>query len=335
MNTRRLAHLVAGLFLMCAGSLPASFATAADPEVLARLSRAVLKVSALGDGDRFAVGSAVVVGPDIALTNCHVTRHAHTIVLSRGLERHPVVGERADISRDLCLLRTAGPLPYPALDIRPARALNLGEPVIAHGYSGGMEAHFARGVVLDLHAAGGSYIIQTSAGFLQGASGGGLFDASGRLIGITTFLTSAERTEYFAMPADWADRLRERPEKPPQAMNGSALWEQLPAHQPHFMRLLQPIAAQDWAAVAALSAEWTRDEPHAAAAWLMRARAARMLKQPEQASLYLERALEQARDSEIELQRIERHARLAGLSDVQAAANSALARLRPVPGARP
>lgn len=319
--------------LIAAACIGASAATSAAPsaEAMMKMSRAVLKVSALGDDDNLSVGSAVVIGPDSALTNCHVTRHARIIVLSRGLARHAVVGQRADVSRDLCLLRTAEPLPYPAVELRPTRSLTLGERVLAHGYSGGMEAHFASGLVVDLYAAGGSHVIQTSAGFLQGASGGGLFDEEGRLIGITTFLTSAGRTEYFAMPADWTDRLRERAEEAPKPLTGSALWAQLPAHQPWFMRLLEPLSRKDWPTVAQMADEWMAAESHAPAAALMCARAARALARPARMTQCLQRALDGARDSEIELTRIAAWARSEGLSDTVEASTTALARLRPLP----
>lgn len=319
--------------LIAAACIGASASTGAAPsaEAMMKMSRAVLKVSALGDDDSLSVGSAVVIGPDSALTNCHVTRHALIIVLSRGLARHAVVGQRADVSRDLCLLRTAGPLPYPAVELRPTRSLAPGERVLAHGYSGGMEAHFARGLIVDLHAAGGSHVIQTSAGFLQGASGGGLFDEEGRLIGITTFLTSAGRTEYFAMPADWTDRLRERAEEAPKPLSGAAMWAQLPAHQPWFMRLLEPLSHQDWPTVAQMAEEWMEAEPHAPAAALMCARAAHMLGRPGRRAPCVQRALDLARDSEIELLRIAGWARSEGLHDTEALCTTALARLRPVP----
>lgn len=304
---------------------------APSAETMMRLSRAVLKVSALGDGDNLSIGSAVVIGPDSALTNCHVTRQAHTIVLSRGMDRHKVVGQRADMSRDLCLLRTAQPLPYPAVDIRAARTLAPGERVLAHGYSGGMEAQFARGTVIDLHAAGGSHIIQTTAGFLRGASGGGLFDEAGHLVGITTFLTAARRPEYFAVPADWAERLRERPEAPPAPLSGAALWAQLPAHQPWFMRVLEPLARQDWAAVARLADDWMAAEPHAPAGALMCSRAAYALDDTARRETCLARALAAASEDEIELLRIAAWARSTGLQDALVAATSALARIRPIP----
>jgi serine protease Do len=76
---------IVGFFIaalaLCGTASPAVAAPSAA--VMMQLSRVVLKVSALGDDDQFSVGSAVVIGPDTALTNCHVTRHAHTIVLSR------------------------------------------------------------------------------------------------------------------------------------------------------------------------------------------------------------------------------------------------------------
>lgn len=324
-------HRMRALAAFVCATVLAPAAAAPTGEVMAKLSRAVLKVTAVGDGDDLSIGSAVVIGPDTVLTNCHVVRHARTIVLSRGLAQYAVVGERADMSRDLCLLHTEKTLPHPGVDIRAARTLQPGEPVVAHGYTGGTTPLFARGVVVDLHAASGSHVIQTSAGFMQGASGGGLFDEAGKLIGITTFFTAAERAAYFAVPADWSARVLERAEHAPRPLGGSALWERLPSGQPHFMRMIEPLSSGDWARVAELAEAWSEAAPQAPAAWLMRARAARALGRVRRADMWLRHAITLARQDRIELARIAAHARDADLQDALALAVTALARLQPVP----
>jgi hypothetical protein len=133
------------------------------------------------------------------------------------------------------------------------------------------------------------------------------------------------------MPADWTDRLRERAEEAPKPLPGSALWAQLPAHQPWFMRLLEPLSRKDWPTVAQMADEWMAAESHAPAAALMCARAARALARPARMTQCLQQALEGARDSEIELTRIAAWARSEGLDEAVAASTTALARLRPLP----
>ncbi len=53
-------------------------------------------------------------------------------------------------------------------------------------------------------------MIQTTAPISPGSSGGGLFDASGRLVGIVTFQHRFGQNLNFAVPADWISEMRTR-----------------------------------------------------------------------------------------------------------------------------
>ena len=59
-------------------------------------------------------------------------------------------------------------------------------------------------------------IIQTTVAISQGSSGGGLFNAEGELVGITTFYLKDSQSLNFALPVEWIGevagrKIRERP----------------------------------------------------------------------------------------------------------------------------
>jgi S1-C subfamily serine protease len=92
-----------------------------------------------------------------------------------------------DPERDLVQLRVSG-LKAPPVEIRPSKTLQTGERVYAIGAPEGFELTLSEGLISSLRRLEGAQIIQTTAPISSGSSGGGLFDAQGRLIGITTFL---------------------------------------------------------------------------------------------------------------------------------------------------
>jgi len=150
----------------------------------------VLKLDVLRTDGRKEVGSAVLIGREQLLTNCHVVRNARRIEASQGDSVWPASVDIGDSFRDLCLLRLPGHPGAPAALADPD-AIRVGQRVQAVGYSGGRySVSPGRIKALFSCACGGEAddrVIQTSAGFDPGASGGGLFNADGELVGILTF----------------------------------------------------------------------------------------------------------------------------------------------------
>jgi S1-C subfamily serine protease len=66
--------------------------------------------------------------------------------------------------------------------------LHVGETVYSLGSPAGFDLSFGQGLIAGLRDIKGAHIIQNSAPSAPGSSGGGLFDARGNLIGITTFI---------------------------------------------------------------------------------------------------------------------------------------------------
>lgn len=234
-------------------------------------------------------GSAVRIGATRLLTSCHVIREAKTIEMSQGAQRSRDVRVAAgDAYRDLCLLDAPQPLGDIALPA-PADAMKAGMPVIAAGYGGG-EFSASAGFVKGLHPCpcDGGDVIQTTAGFEVGASGGGLFDTAGRLIGILTFKSLHGGDYHFAVPVAWY-RLAER--QPLDALGPRQAFWQNP-NGSLFLMACALGAEQDWQGLHDLAQDWIEAEPRNPEPWAALGRAERGLGRRHQALHAFRKALE-------------------------------------------
>lgn len=269
----------------CASAAAAEF----DAGFITALSVSVLKVSASAPGNKSYSGSGVVVGRNEVLTNCHVTRNSDQIIVLKGALRYNVYSQKADVHRDLCLL-TTDELPFTPVPVRRTADLPTGETVFFYGYPGGTEAFFTEGRVSALHPFESSRIIETSAGFGLGASGGGLFDSKGALVGITTFLSAGHSGYYYAMPADWVEELRRKTAEPLSPIAGQAVWELPVAEQPAFLQMQRLAEAGNWTGAVSHTSAWTTAEAGNFDAWLSLGQALLRAGKPEDAVTALQKA---------------------------------------------
>ena len=255
----------------------------------------VVKVRASAANGKTFLGSGVVVAPDEVLTNCHVTRAANSVTVVKGALRFDVHSQKADMDHDLCLLKTDAMPLRPAV-LRPSSTLRPGDRSFYYGYTGGVEAFFTQGKVTALHGLDSSSVIETTAGFSLGASGGGLFDEQGQLLGITTFLAAGHRGAYYAMPADWLERLRKHASHDIKPLEGNPLWDKADSEQPFFLRVARLAEQKRWDEAAALGATWTQAESANPGAWLSLGTALSMLAKNREALPALQKALELSPD---------------------------------------
>lgn len=66
----------------------------------------------------------------------------------------------------------------------------------------GFELSLGEGIVSSKRSKDGVRLLQTSAPISKGASGGGLFDAQGNLVGITTFMIRDAQNLNFAIAVE-------------------------------------------------------------------------------------------------------------------------------------
>jgi len=157
-------------------------------------------VLAAGPDGRVNTGSGVQVGAGLVATSCHVAATGGSVLASRGSFGRDARAVTGDGTRDVCLLHIPGDLALPA----PLAPLpQVGDAVHAIGFSGGKVLSMSDGTVTALREVEGGWVIQTDAAFRVGASGGGLFDAEGRLLGLLTFYSPVGDGQHFVVPAQW------------------------------------------------------------------------------------------------------------------------------------
>lgn len=165
----------------------------------------VIAAKSLNDfrkGGRMVQGSAVAVTRDTLLTNCHVASGMTVIVVKHGdvFEEATVIS--GSHKRDLCVLKISKQVLDPITGVRSYDSLKVGEKVYTVGSPSGLENTLGEGIVSGLRKEGGQRLVQTSAPISSGSSGGGLFDASGNVIGITTFLLRDAQALNFAIAVE-------------------------------------------------------------------------------------------------------------------------------------
>jgi serine protease Do len=168
--------------------------------------------SVVGIGQRWGVGSGIVLGEGQVLTNAHNVRGEHvSVTFADGRTAEGTVAGR-DIDGDLAVIGVdTGQAP--ALPWADGAAASIGLPVFAVSNPGGRGLRVTFGFVSGIDRAfrgpRGRRItgsLEHTAPLLPGSSGGPVLDAEGRLLGINT--NRLGEGFYLAIPADEA--LRER-----------------------------------------------------------------------------------------------------------------------------
>src|SRR5262245_6511075 len=179
------------------------------PAIFERVAPSVWVVSATSQG-RQITASAVVVAHGRLITNCHVVQGAKAIQIKKDNTQFDATLEFSDEQRDLCQIAVRGFF-APAVPLAPMATLKVGQRVYAINSPGGEELSINEGMVSSVRkTTDGSPLIQTTVAVTQGSSGGGLFDAEARLVGVTSYAASQGPTTNFAQPADWIQEVPER-----------------------------------------------------------------------------------------------------------------------------
>lgn len=183
-------------------------------EVFARVSPSVWRVTTYDrDGLPLGQGSGVVTGPEAVVTNCHVLRRAQRVAVRHEKTTITATLSHWDVQRDVCQLKAPG-LVAPTVAFADTARLNVGQDVYAIGHPKGLDLTMSAGLISSFRRNENSQLvlIQTSAAVSAGSSGGGLFDNTGRLIGLVTIGSVGADTQNlnFAIPVDWVRDLPER-----------------------------------------------------------------------------------------------------------------------------
>jgi hypothetical protein len=204
------ATIFAALLMLSADSLalePREVFKAADPTIVV-----IYTADAANKELRF--GSGVIIAPHDVVTSCHVLEGAGRITVKQGNVQRAAKVRFQDSARDLCQISIddSFPLGKPVSGYVMSGQLEVGQQVYAIGAPQGLEHTLSRGIVSALRATkeSSALLIQTDAAVSPGSSGGGLFDAEARLIGLITFGFKEGQNLNFAIPADWIQELSAR-----------------------------------------------------------------------------------------------------------------------------
>jgi serine protease Do len=204
-----MAHLLA--FLL--GLMACDPARALEPDaIFAKVAPSVWTVTATdAQGSNTSQGSAVVVGSGRLVTSCQVLARMARFQVTKDNVSYGGKLEFPDPENDLCQIRVDN-FHAPAVELADMAALRVGTRVYAIGTPQGPDTTLSDGLLSGLRRdkAGQLLFVQTTAPISPGSSGGGLFDAEGRLIGITTYARRESQNINLAVPAY---RIAELPER--------------------------------------------------------------------------------------------------------------------------
>lgn len=250
-------------WLCCATYCAAFLAAPACAEQLdvQRLAASVFRVEAREDSGRLHLGSGVLVGPGALVTNCHTLRTAQTIHVMGATTRHTATVLRADAVRDLCLLDVPN-LKGNAVVLGNTTDKQPGDPLLAVGFPAGASLTVSRGHVEGLFTyQGRGRVVQGSAHFTFGKSGGALFDERGRLIGILTFKCRGGGPYHFSVPVEWVTKLMDDGPHSTVLTGEKPFWQYTDDRQPMFLRAATLLAQGECSPLKSLAAQWVAREP--------------------------------------------------------------------------
>ena len=227
-------------FSFCISATPA-------PELLFKINRSVVKVNVSNKEGNHGVGSGVVVKKDHIVTNCHVIADAQGINVNKYGNSYTPYAIIADWKNDVCILK------FKYLELDPVTlssndSLEYETKVFGKSYGGNtVKAHTSFGRIKGIHKLSNFKIIQSSAWFAMGASGGGLFNYKGELLAITTFKTAGNTAFYYSMPVEIIKKmLTSGKETSVTAQPELPFWDAPTEDQPFFMQIIGPMKSESW-----------------------------------------------------------------------------------------
>ncbi len=242
-------------------------------DLINTLSQKVLRIKTTQNDGQFIFGSGVVVGNNQVITNCHVITNAASIaVITEKTElvdqaNVEVVSVKPDWKHDLCLLQTQA-LNIAPVNLKPTQTLHYEQTVFNIGHPSFVANPVSKqGTVKGIFPMDDSVIIRASSEFNVGASGGGLFDTEGNLVGIITLKSPGKQAYHYYMATEWVSALFAQPSVAITSKNELPFWGTQAQQWPHFMKVVQPYLTKDWNTLKTIAQTWVTQEPNNHEAW--------------------------------------------------------------------
>jgi hypothetical protein len=238
-----------------------AYATPSD-EVTFAVSPSIVKVHVIDAKGNHGVGSGIVVADNQVATNCHVVANAQGVQIGKLGEVFSPVSMKADWRHDLCILQ------FKFFEVKPValgdtKKLTYEQSVFSKSFGGNaVKPIISFGQIKALYSLDNENIIQSSAGFAMGASGGGLFDDEGHLIGLTTFKSIGRYAYYYSIPVEWIKNLlRQGKDMQLTAQTELPFWDAPFEKRPYFMQAYDAVRESQWDRLKEIANVWLKNEP--------------------------------------------------------------------------
>lgn len=242
-------------------------ALALDQAKILQSLQSVVMIRGYNANGGLAYGSGVVVGQNKVITNCHIFRTTKQPWVARGEDSYEIISVQADRWHDLCLVQGAS-LPFKPAPIGNLKNVKRGQEVLSIGHSNGVpNALTSAGAIKSTYEFEGGKVIRSSAKFLMGASGSGIFDLEGNLLGVNTFKTPGRPAYFYSLPIEWIADLEKLPVETKFPITGKAFWEEDDINKPFFMQIAIPELNKDWLKLAEVAERWIKVDPKNTEAW--------------------------------------------------------------------
>ncbi len=259
--------------------------------LLPQLNEQVLRVQVARADGSFGLGSAVVVAKSQVVTNCHVIANAQNIVVVNNGMPLSVSVIKPDWRHDLCILKVDD-LDAPIAKMGSSKKLKYEQSVFTIGYPNFIAVPSSTfGVVKGLYPMDGSVVIRATSSFRLGASGGGMFDDEGNLVGVITLKSPGNNAYYYYMPVEWVQALLNQPEQAISTKSGKAFWALSQFEWPFFMQVVQPFLTENWNALLQVASKWTASEPNSVESWFYLAAAEFATNDTQKAEAHMQKVL--------------------------------------------
>lgn len=216
-------------------------------EIAREQSKAVVIIEALDErGSVTGQGSGFIVTPQGAVvTNLHVVQGATSVRVKLPGGDAYKTSDLVDVddARDIAIVKIKG-FKLPVVTLGDSDKTETGEAVVAISSPEGLVNSISTGVISGVRRFDTHRVFQITAPISQGSSGGALFNPSGEVIGVITYLFRSGQNINFAVPINYArGMIGDQPSKtladlqPPDkskagARPGASLAESKPSGEP-------------------------------------------------------------------------------------------------------
>ena len=236
---------------------------AAPPtELVYRLKASITKIHSVNAKGGRSTGTGVVIAENKVVTNCHVLVDSVGMSIGSMGENFQPIGIQADWKHDVCIMSFMY-LPLKPAVLGDSEHLQYEQEIFSIGFPGGPPKPLTTwGTIKALYPFEDSVVIRTSASFQMGASGSPLFDAEGKVVGISTFKSPGRNSFFYNIPVKWVKAALNLPVLEFSRDTQPAFWDVSLEQKPYFMQIVLPLQNDKWNEVELIAKQWIKASPN-------------------------------------------------------------------------